>query len=78
MQEHAPIVEINCATGEVIERQPTPEEIQQREADILENQQREAARKAEFEARALAKQSAQEKLKSLGLTDAEIAAITGI
>jgi hypothetical protein len=58
------ITEINCETGEVIERDATPEEIATRE---------ESARIEAEEA--AVRESALSKLKALGLTDAEIAAI---
>ena len=54
-------IEVNCATGEVVERPLTAEEIAQREA--------EEAAKAE------AKAAAEAKLAALGLTADEIAAL---
>jgi hypothetical protein len=71
-------IEVNCATGEVTERELTAEEIAQREADAAAYAAQEAEREAAEAAKAAAKQSAQEKLKSLGLSDIEIAAITNI
>lgn len=54
----------------------TADEIAQREKDAAEHAKAEAARKAEEEAKADAKLAAQAKLQALGLTGAEIAAIT--
>jgi len=71
-------IEVNCATGEVTERALTAEEIAQREADAAKFAQEQAAREAEEAAKAAAKQAAQEKLKALGLTDLEVAALSGI
>ena len=71
-------LEVDCSTGVVKERYLTEEEIAQREADIaayLAEQEELAKEKALTDA---AKQSAQEKLKSLGLNDIEVAAITNI
>ena len=60
------ITEVNCETGEVIERDETPAEITLRE---------QAARQ---EAEALAtRQSALAKLQALGLTEDEIQALLG-
>ena len=67
----------NCTTG-VTEILPlTAEEIAQREADAAAYAVQKAAEDAEKAAKAAAKQSAQDKLKVLGLSDSEIAAITG-
>ena len=60
------ITEINCETGEVIERDETPEEIAAREQS------------AQQEAEAIAtKQSALAKLQALGLTEEEVQALLG-
>jgi maleate cis-trans isomerase len=60
------IIELNCTTGQIIERDETPEEIAIRE------------QAAEQEAQALAtRQSALAKLRALGLTEEEIEAILG-
>lgn len=67
---------IDCATGEQTIVPFTPEEIAQREADILVAQQAEAERLAAEAASAEAKASAISKLAALGLSDAEIAALT--
>jgi hypothetical protein len=68
-------IEVNCATGEVIERPLTPEEIAQRELDALAAAEEQAQREAEEAARAEAKASAESKLAALGLTAEEIAAL---
>ena len=69
-------IEVNCETGEVIERPLTAEEIAQREADIAAFAAEQAARKAAEAAAAEAKASAQAKLAALGLTADEIAALS--
>jgi hypothetical protein len=67
---------IDCSTGEESIVPLTEEEIAQREASLLAFEEAEAAKiAAEAEQEAL-KASANEKLKALGLTDEEIAAIT--
>ena len=67
--------EFNALTGEttVTERDETPQEQAEREAA----ESRIAKLNAEAAAKAAAKQAGQDKLKALGLTDLEIAAITG-
>ena len=68
---------VDCSTGERSIVELTDEEIAEREAMAA---QAEADRLAQEQAAAelqAQKQSAQEKLKALGLTDLEIAAITG-
>jgi hypothetical protein len=69
---------VDCSTGIVEELPLTAEEITQREADQAAYAARKAEEEAAEAAKAAAKQSAQEKLKSLGLSDIEIAAITNI
>jgi hypothetical protein len=69
------IAEINCTTGEVIERPLTAKEVAQIEADAAAYAEQEALRQAEAEAKAQAKSSAEAKLASLGLTPEEIAAL---
>ena len=68
---------INCSTGEQTEVELTAEEVAQREADAEAFAEQEAARQAELDAKAEAKASAQEKLKALGLSDAEVEALVG-
>ena len=78
MSEELKVIEVNCETGETIERTLTAEEIAQREADAAAYAVEQAARETEKALTAAAKQSAQEKLKALGLSDVEVAAITNI
>ena len=78
MSETLTKIVVNCETGVTEEVPLTAEEIAQREADAAAWAEQKAAEEAEAAAVAAAKQSAQEKLKSLGLTDTEIAALTGI
>lgn len=60
------IIELNCTTGQIIERDETPEEIAIREQS------------AEQEAQSLAtRQSALAKLQALGFTEEEIQALLG-
>ena len=66
---------VNCATGEVTIEDYTPEEVEQAEAEaaaaaIQRQQEEEAA-----EAKEAALNSAQEKLRALGLDDEEIEAL---
>ena len=70
-------VEVNCATGEVIERPLTADEIAQREVDAAIAEIAEAERLAAEEATAAAKTSALAKLTALGLTEEEALAIAG-
>jgi hypothetical protein len=67
---------VDCATGESTIVPLTAEELAQRETDRLAYEAQEATRLAAEEAKETAKASANAKLKALGLTDAEIAAIT--
>ena len=78
MTDSPKAIEVNCATGEVTERELTSAEIAQREADAAKYAAEQAEREAEEAAKAAAKQAAQEKLKALGLTDLEVAALSGI
>ena len=68
---------VNVATGERIERDFTPEELAQREADAAVEAERVAAEQAAADAAAAAKASAMEKLAALGLDESEVAAIVG-
>ena len=68
---------INAQTGERIERDFTPEELAQREADAAAAAVVEAERAAVVEAAAAARASAMGKLAALGLDEAEVAAIVG-
>jgi hypothetical protein len=69
-------IEVNCTTGEVIERPLTAEELAEREAEAaafaIELEEREAAKAAAL----AAKESANAKLAALGLTAEEIAALS--
>ena len=69
-------IEVNCTTGEVIERPLTAEELAQREADAAAFATQEAERQATDAAALAAKESAQAKLAALGLTAEEIAALS--
>lgn len=69
-------IEVNCETGEVIERPLTAEELAQREVDAAAHAAAEAEREAAEAAAQAAKESAQAKLAALGLTAEEIAALS--
>lgn len=69
-------IEVNCTTGEVIERPLTAEELAQREADAAAHAAQEAEREAAEAAALAAKESANAKLAALGLTAEEIAALS--
>lgn len=64
---------IDVASAEEVEREMTAEEIAQRELDIEENNRI----KAELQAKEDARLAALDKLKAIGLTDEEIAALVG-
>lgn len=68
---------VDCSTGITTEVELTAEEIAQREADAAAFAEAEAQRLADEQARNAAKQAAQDKLKALGLTDLEVAALVG-
>jgi len=76
MTETLIAIEMNCETGKVTERPFTAEEIAQREADAAAFAAEQAARDAAAAAAATAKASAEAKLAALGLTAAEIAALS--
>jgi hypothetical protein len=69
------IVEIDCSTGIETVRDMTAEEIEAQEAMRVSFEQEEALRKAEEDAIAELRASAEEKLTALGLTAQEISAI---
>ncbi len=71
-------VVVDCSTGEQTILPLTADEIASLELSRQEAEARKAEEDADAAAKAAAKQSAQEKLKSLGLSDIEIAAITNI
>ena len=68
---------VDCSTGETTIIPLTAEEIAELEAAAARAEQERAAAEAEAAAKAAAKQSAQDKLKALGLSDIEIAALIG-
>ena len=73
----ADVIEVNCATGEVVTRPMTAEEIAAQEASAAQAQvEADARAKADAQAQAI-KSSAVSKLAKLGLTDEEIAALVG-
>ena len=72
----ATAIEVNCETGEVVERPLTAEEIAQREADAAAYAAAETEREAAEAAALAAKESANAKLAALGLTAEEIAALS--
>ena len=70
------VIEIDCSTGESVERDMTPAELEAQaamQAEAERNRAAEDAAKAELEA---AKASATAKLSALGLTAEEIAALS--
>lgn len=70
-------IEVNCTTGEVIERPLTADEIAANEAAAAQAEADALAREEEAAAKAAAKASAQGKLAALGLTADEVAALLG-
>ena len=69
-----PIVRItDLATGEIVDREMTIEELKVRELDLAESVAQELKRSTAQNA----KQSAQAKLAALGLTEEEVASILG-
>lgn len=68
---------VNCETGVAEEIPLTAEEIAQLESDRAVAETERLAREAEATAKANAKISAETKLKALGLSDAEVAALLG-
>lgn len=69
-------IEVNCETGEVIERPLTAEELAANEAAAAEAQARRHEEEVAAQAVADAKASAQAKLAALGLSAEEIAALS--
>ena len=67
---------VDCSTGIATEVPLTEAELAQRETDRLAWEAQEAARLVAEEEKETLKASANAKLKALGLTDSEIAAIT--
>lgn len=73
------ITEVNCETGEVVEREMSPEEVAGYEAQVAAMAEYEAQQEAQrlaLENAAATKASAQAKLAALGLTPEEIAALS--
>lgn len=70
------VIEINCETQEVVERDMTPEELAAQEAMQVQAEADRVTREAEAAKVAAAKASAQAKLAALGLTADEVAALT--
>ena len=68
---------VDCTTGKQEYIALTPAEIAERDQLAAQWAEEQAKREAEQEAISAAKQSAQDKLKELGLSDIEITAITG-
>lgn len=69
------VLEIDALTGTVTERDFTPDELAQREADQAAAAQAEAERVAAEQVRDAARASAVARFKKLGFTDAEIATL---
>lgn len=65
------VIEHNATTGEVIEREMTAEEQARKTAEIADS----IERKAKAEAQLAAKEAAQNKLATLGLTPQDIKAL---
>ena len=66
------VIEVNCSTGQVTERELTAEENAQREADAAAAAEAEAERVAEEMAKEESRISARSKLLDQGFTNAEI------
>ena len=69
--------ELNVTTGQLVDRDPTPEELAQEALDHAAAAAAQAERDAAEAARVAAKASAQAKLAALGLTESEISALLG-
>ena len=72
----ADVLIVNVETGERIERDFTPEELVQREADAAATAEREALEAEEAAAKEAAVKSGRAKLLALGLTNEEVEAMT--
>lgn len=68
MSEELKVITLDASTGEVIEREFTPEEIEAHESDIAESLAKQEAQEA-------VRTSALAKLAAIGLTEEEIAAL---
>lgn len=71
------VIEIFADTGEVIERDFTPEELAQRELDTAEFEKAKAEEEAANAAKLASRESAMQKLAALGLNEDEIKSIIG-
>jgi hypothetical protein len=69
--------EVNVATGEIINREATADELAQEAIDQAASAAAQAEQDAAENARIAAKESARAKMAALGLTDEEISAIVG-
>ena len=69
--------EVNVTTGDIIQREATPEELAQEALDHAAAAAKNAERDAAEETAAAAKASARAKLAALGLTESEISALLG-
>jgi hypothetical protein len=67
---------VDCATGESTTVPLTEEELAQREIDRVASEAEQAEREAAEQAQEALKASANAKLLALGLTEAEVAALT--
>ena len=72
----ADVIIVNVATGERIERDFTPEELAQREADAAAEAERAALEAKKQAVKEAAIKSGREKLLKLGLTNEEVEAMT--
>jgi Holliday junction resolvasome RuvABC DNA-binding subunit len=78
MSKNTPIaLEVNCETGEVVERPLTAEEIADRTALAEQAAQEQAAREEEAAQKETDRLAGIAALKALGLTDAQITALVG-
>lgn len=68
-------IEVNCATGEVVERPLTADELAEREAQALIAAQEQAEREATEAQKAQDRADAIATLTGLGLTEAQITAL---
>jgi hypothetical protein len=68
---------VDCSTGAQEYIPLTATEIAERDQQAAAAAEEQARKEAEEQALAAAKQAAQDKLKALGLTDLEVAAIAG-
>ena len=75
MSDTPKVIEVDCSTGESIERDMTADEIANMEAVRAQAEADRLAAEAEAIAKAEAKASALAKLAALGLTAEEIAAL---